>query len=361
MYDKDGNKIKKRNGRYDCTTEKTTDWDDKGNAKKWRQDLVDSINRVADEIGIGDERWEWRSFKDRGLDIKPTIHLGEKAVALERMGIHTDKGDYNREVRYLNSLIVKAVEFTKEKADKAVSEVKQAASSVVQAVKNEILDVIRAVAERNYNRLKLPVTLGEYIRLIPNREMLHDRATMETFVHNMKWTSFEQMEKYWADEVPRCAEYLSDSDAKWERKCYLEKLLEAYESYEPYITFNNERWKLKGFARIVYERKHIPELEYYDYYRQELKDMIEEPDGKIVPKKWKKELEKLDPEYTEAREKYSKSVYRLAGIEVLRHNRKALEQMLETESRQQQRSVEQLWTQEQTQTPKKKKDRGMSL
>ena len=89
--------------------------------------------------------------------------------------------------------------------------------------------------------------------------------------------------------------------------------------------------------------------------------MIKEPDGKIVPKKWKKELEKLDPEYTEAREKYSKSVYRLAGIEVLRHNRTALSQMLEIERRQQQRAIEQSRTQEQTQTPKKKKDRGMSL
>lgn len=61
-YDKDGNKIKKKNGRYDCTTEKTTDWDDKGNAKKWRQDLVDSINKVAEEIGIEDVTLEMAIF-----------------------------------------------------------------------------------------------------------------------------------------------------------------------------------------------------------------------------------------------------------------------------------------------------------
>ena len=89
--------------------------------------------------------------------------------------------------------------------------------------------------------------------------------------------------------------------------------------------------------------------------------MIKEPDGKIVPKKWKEKLEKLDSEYAEARGKYSKSVYRLAGIEVLRHNRTALAQMLENESIQHQRAVEQTRTQEQVQAPKKKKDRGMSL
>ncbi len=184
---------------------------------------------------------------------------------------------------------------------------------------------------------------------------------MENFVHNMGWTSFDQMEKYWSEEVTRCANYLSDSEAKRERKCYLENLLEAYESYEPYIKFNKEKWKLKGLARIVYERKHIPELEYYEYYRRELKDMIKEPDGKIVPKKWKEELEKLDSEYAEARGKFSKSVYHLAGIEVLRHNRTALSQMLKNENRQRQRAVEPARTQEQVQVTKKKKDRGMSL
>ena len=89
--------------------------------------------------------------------------------------------------------------------------------------------------------------------------------------------------------------------------------------------------------------------------------MIKEPDGKIVPKKWRKELDTLNLQYPEARSAYSKSVYRLAGIEVLRHNRAALVQMLENESRQRQRAVEQTRAQEQEQAPKKKKDRGMSL
>ena len=89
--------------------------------------------------------------------------------------------------------------------------------------------------------------------------------------------------------------------------------------------------------------------------------MIKEPDGKITPKKWRKELDKLNEEYPKARSTYSRLVYRLAGIEVLRHNRIALIQMLENESRQRQRTVEQSRSQEQVQVSKKKKDRGMSL
>ena len=171
----------------------------------WRRDLVETINKVAEEIGIEDERWEWKSFKDRGLEIKPTIHLGEKATALERKGIRTDKGDYNREVKYLNSLIVKVQEIAAQSVDKAVSATQKAVTSAVKTVKNEILDVIRAVAERYNNRLKLPVIKGEYIRLIPNRETLQKKDGMEAFVKNMGWTTFDEMMKYFDAEVVRNA------------------------------------------------------------------------------------------------------------------------------------------------------------
>ncbi|GAB6160519.1 hypothetical protein JCM13267_11410 [Howardella ureilytica] len=122
---------------------------------------------------------------------------------------------------------------------------------------------------------------------------------------------------------------------------------------------DKERWTIKGFSRKIYERKHISDLESYNFFRQELKDIIKEPDGKITPKKWRKELDKLNEECPKAKSTYSRSVYRLAGIEVLRHNRIALIQMLENESRQRQRTVEQ--SRSQVQVSKKKNDRGMSL
>ena len=54
-YDAFGNKIRKANGRYDCSTVKTTDWDNKGNARKWRKDLVEGINSMNMKIGNRDE------------------------------------------------------------------------------------------------------------------------------------------------------------------------------------------------------------------------------------------------------------------------------------------------------------------
>lgn len=92
-------KVDKQNRKqWKCTTVSTNDWNNKDNAKMWRRDLAVTINLVNEKIGMTENYWEYRSFKDRGLDIIPQIHLGEKASALERAGIHTVRGDINRDI-----------------------------------------------------------------------------------------------------------------------------------------------------------------------------------------------------------------------------------------------------------------------
>lgn len=53
-----------------------------------------------------DARIDHRSFEERGLSIQPTIKLGWEASALERSGIATDRGDFNRAIRADNVQIV---------------------------------------------------------------------------------------------------------------------------------------------------------------------------------------------------------------------------------------------------------------
>lgn len=351
-YDKDGNKIKKKNGRYDCTTEKTTDWDDKGNARKWRQDLVESINKVAEEIGIEDERWEWRSFKERGLDIKPTIHLGEKATALERKGIHTDKGDYNREVAILNSLIVKAFEYAKAQIDKPVSDVKKAVTTIAVKVKNELLDLIREIAERNHNRLKVPIVGKEYFSRIKDNGRILDRDYLETFVKTEGISTFDELKEFKAKREKECEELTTKRHNTSDRMEYLKRLLDEYGKYEPYIKFNKEQYSLKRWARKKYEREHIAELAYYDSYRSKIKNMIKEPDKKITPKAWKKELDALTKTYDETKLPYSKTISNLACCEVLSYNRRELQRMFDNENRQLSRTSQQIPT-------KKKKEQSL--
>ena len=106
--DADGNKIRKKNGQYKCTTQDVTGWNSRENARKWRKDLADTINAVNDKNGLRENFWEHRSFAEQGLDTIPQIHLGEKASALERAGIQTERGNVNRRIMEQNKAILTA-------------------------------------------------------------------------------------------------------------------------------------------------------------------------------------------------------------------------------------------------------------
>ena len=61
--------------------------------------------------------------------------------------------------------------------------------------------------------------------------------------------------------------------------------------------------------------------------------MILEPDKKITPKVWQKELDALLPQLEETKKPYAKAVTTLASIELLEYNKTDLERMLGNERR----------------------------
>lgn len=54
--------------------------------------------------------------------------------------------------------------------------------TVAKAFKSEIIDVIRKIAERNNNRLTLPIMKGKFIGAVSDRVSLQDKAKMEAYV-----------------------------------------------------------------------------------------------------------------------------------------------------------------------------------
>ena len=69
-----------------------------------RKQWADLTNKHLKEAKV-DARIDHRSHKDRGLEQLPTQKLGWEASAMERKGIATDKGDYNRMVRDFNQTL----------------------------------------------------------------------------------------------------------------------------------------------------------------------------------------------------------------------------------------------------------------
>lgn len=325
-------KVDKQNRKqWKCTTLDTNDWSSKEKAKIWRKDMVDTINSVNEQIGATEHIWEHRSFKELGLDILPQIHLGPKASALERAGIRSIRGDINRRIQASNAIIEQA-RATYLEAQKALDAVKVLSQTVVEKVKNEILDVIQEVARRKQNRLVFPVrAITKYIRFVSNRETLQNRAYMEQFVQKNQFSTFDEMKIAKAEKVTEYENLKEQKEQLLTRIKYLKELLVAYEMYEPYKKANDERWKLTGFARKQYEKKHLVELTFYDTYRSELKKMIREEDHKIKPKAWSQELDILQNRLNDLQKPIGKTLWFLACIEILEYNKKDLSRMLGNE------------------------------
>ena len=347
-------KVDKQNRKqWKCTTIKTNDWDNQEYSKLWRKELTDAINSANDELGMTQDFWEHRSFKEQGLDIIPQIHLGEKASAMERAGIQTIRGNINRDIIKQNA-IINAARMAVEKAKEELEAVKAIPVAVIKAFKSEIIDMIRRMCERNNNRLTLPVVKGKYIGEVSDRAALQDKDKMEAYVQSKGWTTFDEMQ---ADRKALQAEYdrLEKSDGVTSaRMDYLQGLIDfCEEKYEPYHKFNVEYWKLKGaedkngkplgfFKKSraeEYKRQQQTELNTFKMYKNILKDMIKEPDKKIVPKKWMEELAGLEKKSQKTDKAISNAVADLAKMEVLSYNKRDLKRMLENERHQPSRSI----------------------
>ena len=106
ILDADGNRIPARQkGRWKTRKVCTTDWDDRGNAERWRAAAADAINEALREAGFTQGFVDPRSYADQGVHRIPMVHEGPDARAMEKRGISTEVGEKNREIRQQNQLI----------------------------------------------------------------------------------------------------------------------------------------------------------------------------------------------------------------------------------------------------------------
>lgn len=80
----------------------TTDWDEKSTLLSIRHGWAVVTNHALEAAGY-DERIDERSYKERGLDILPQVHLGHAATGMERRGERSRLGDINRAVAEINA------------------------------------------------------------------------------------------------------------------------------------------------------------------------------------------------------------------------------------------------------------------
>ncbi len=332
--DENGNKIRNWNGKgYKCTTKSTTDWNDRKKGKQWRKDLADTINAVNEQNGIGGY-WEYRSFKELGIDREPTVHLGSAADALERKGVRSDRGNINRGIMEQNRILENAENAYKE-AVKRVDELKAAVSAPVLENKNEILELIGRVAGEK-GRLVLPIVSGMHLRRIRNREALQSPEKAAAFINTRKIGSFEMLGRFLSEKELEW----QGLDEKWkslsEKHTRLEGLLKMYAEYEPCWKVYSGSLELKGFAKLKYGRQHKADIERYPEVKGRMAALLKK-DEKLAPEKWRAELKSVEKEMESMRPERAKTATELAYAEVIGYNKSNFEREEANRARQQQR------------------------
>lgn len=104
VLDETGNRIPDGKGDYVFNAVPTTDWGSADTLEFWREQWAVMCNAKFEEKGL-DVRIDHRSYERQGVELLPTRHEGPTVRAMEKKGIKTEKGEFNRWIRRTNAFI----------------------------------------------------------------------------------------------------------------------------------------------------------------------------------------------------------------------------------------------------------------
>lgn len=119
-------------------------WANKVNAELWR-------HRVADRV-------DHRSYRARGIDLLPTIHLGVEASGMERSGEPSNRAAHNAEIRAVNAELRQVAAEHKELTDAIYKLLDEAEREHAKAERAARLEAEWAAISERANRRKAEAT-----------------------------------------------------------------------------------------------------------------------------------------------------------------------------------------------------------
>ncbi len=318
--DENGNRIRNEKGQYVFNAVHITDWNTPENLEGWRSAWCSIVNAAFAEKGL-DCRIDHRSYERQGIEKIPTIHEGPKVRQMEKRGIETEKGSFNRWIKATNQFLATAKEKLNE-IRKWISELK---------------GILTPPAERN-----LVSILSSYYRKRNEGAMYRSGRTanlksmnrvMNYLIAN-KITTVSDLETFF-DGVYGKYHVLGDSIRQKDgRRKELTELLRCSENMKKYQPVYDEcqsiRWKGR---KEKYKVAHDRELTIYYAARRTLK---ENPGN---PAAWRKELEQIESETTELNQQRGE-LY--GDVQMLFQIKNAVQQVLHEERKAEQRTTHQI-------------------
>jgi hypothetical protein len=283
---------------------KNRDWNRRELIMEWRESWADINNYVLEGLGFED-RIDHRSYKEQGIDREPMIHLGHEAAAMEKRGIKTAKGDYNRAVQERNAAREAALEVSegegesvalKKQREKAKPEKRAenrqptkaqlAALLKERSKEREIEKVVRRMRESENNRRDE----GESPPVGALQKQGRTRGEIEAL-----------------QELVQCMRTQNAEDMVREMHERHQIAEDRQETMENYIVLDKRRDGLR--EEISKENQELPHMDYVVGHQQILQDNITKWQSTRQNLGWRdrKKRQELDKEIAEAEQYLKKS------------------------------------------------------
>ena len=277
--DEDGNRIRDQNGEYVFNAVPTTDWGSPETLEHWRQTWAEMCNAKFAEKGL-DVRIDHRSYERQGVDLLPTIHEGATVRAMEKKGIRTEKGEFNRWIRATNAVI-------RDIKKKITSLMGWIADIKAELAKPQTPDLV-SLLNAYYTQRKA----GAYSQKGKISNLKEMNETFNYLRANGIYT-LEDLESRVSEHSATTESLKKTLDGQTARMKAIKQL------YDSSATFRSLKPVYDGLQKIKFEKprakykaEHADELKMFYAARRKLTE--EFPDGKVDMKKLSAEYDELE-------------------------------------------------------------------
>ena len=293
ILDKNGQRIKLKNGSFKSRKIDTVDWNNKEKAEVWREAWADCVNRSLAEQGI-QEKVDHRSYERQGIEQIPSVHMGVSATQMERRGIVTEKGNKNRLIKEQNRLL--------KEVKRRIAELRKWVKEKSAQKENQSINPIHSVPVHS-QRLEQPFTLLELLNTAmqqagqPNSRYgkirdLKTFAKAVSFLQSNNISTLSELQETLSGMKKRY--WNTNSEIKQTEKLLHERkeLIEQAENYLQYREYHKAYKQTKPKKQEEYTERYRTELALYDRAERYLKEHLGS-DTKLRPKAWKAEVADL--------------------------------------------------------------------
>lgn len=288
ITDKNGERIRLRNGNFKTRKVDTVDWNEQSKAELWRSSWAELANKYLEKNAI-EERIDHRSFERQGAEQIPTIHLGVAASQMERKGIETERGNINREIKARNKIL---------------AEIK----AKISAIKNWLADIFKRKEtqppEQNLiellQELSTPQKINMHYRIYNPKKL----AEQIQYLQDNNIFTIPQLDEkldFVRNEYDNTRITLKEVEGRLKS---LTELVKQAEIYHRHRDLYKQYHSLTGNKADMFRIRNYTEIALYEAAEKYLKENV---NGSTVEVgKWKSDIETL----TEQKERLYSAMYK---------------------------------------------------